>query len=99
MANDRQKPVGLPGRKHASLISLGLAVCGSIALAGWWFGSGNNPPSITTTPESGMTCDMGISAAKVVRSAPSTIGQPVAANTESAQQAVREAHVRKMMAD
>jgi formylglycine-generating enzyme required for sulfatase activity len=60
-------------------------VCASLALAGWLFSSGNHPPSVTTTPVSGMTCDMGISAAKAARSSPSIPVQPVGANTQTAQ--------------
>jgi len=71
-------------------ICLGLAVCASIAFAGWWFSSSNNRPSVTDTPVSGMTCDMGISAAKAARSAVPVTAQPVAANTQTAAQPVAD---------
>ncbi|HEU0068248.1 MAG TPA: hypothetical protein VFQ26_03170 [Nitrospiraceae bacterium] len=69
MANDLQKPVATTERTRVLLISLGLAVCRSIALHSLWFSFSNNPMPIVATLVSGMTCDMGISAAQAARSA------------------------------
>jgi sulfatase modifying factor 1 len=70
-----------------SLIRIGLPLCASIVLAAWWYSSGHTSPSVTTTPVSGMTCDMGISAAKASRGAAAVSAQPVAADIQTAQPA------------
>jgi len=85
MANVLQKPVAQTRSMRTPLMGLGSALCASLALAGWWFSSGNNPTSVSATPVSGMTCDMGISAAKAARNAPSITAEPVAENTQTAQ--------------
>jgi formylglycine-generating enzyme len=70
---------------RTSLIRLGLSLCASIVLGVWWYTSGSATQSVTTTPESGMTCDMGISAAKATRGAAPITAPPVAANTQAVQ--------------
>ena len=72
-------------RVRATAFGIGLVVCASIGLAAWWYTSGNTRPSVTTTPVSGMTCDMGISAAKAARDAAPITDQPVAANAQAVQ--------------
>ena len=72
---------------RTSLIGLGLPLCAGIVLAIWWYTFGNASPSVETTPVSGMTCDMGVSAAKAGRGAAAVTQQPVAADTQTAQQA------------
>ena len=72
---------------HTSLIRIGAPLCASIVLAIWWYSSGNASPSVETTPVSGMTCDMGISAAKAGRGAAAVKSQPTPAPSQSAQPA------------
>jgi len=72
---------------HTSLIRIGAPLCASIVLAIWWYSSGNASPSVETTPVSGMTCDMGISAAKAGRGAAAVTSQPTPAPSQSAQPA------------
>jgi hypothetical protein len=69
---------------RTAVLTLGLALCASIVLAAWWYSSGKTFSSVGTTPLSGMTCDMGISAARAVRDAAPITLQPVGANTQTA---------------
>src|SRR6185295_3181201 len=71
---------------RTSLIRIGLLLCASIVLAIWWYTSGNASPSVETTQESEMTCDMGISAAKAARGGTVSVTvQPAVTNSQTAQ--------------
>jgi len=79
------KPVAATTRTRTSVIGIGLALCAGIALALWWYTSGETSSSVTTTPVSSMTCDMGISAAKTGRGAVAVNAQPSLAPSQSVQ--------------
>ena len=85
MANIGQKPVFATTKTRTSPIWMWLSLCGSIVLAAWWYSSGNSHSSVTITPLSGMTCDMGISTAKAGRGGAAVRAQLIAANTPIAQ--------------
>jgi len=64
------------------IILLGSVLCAGLALTAWWYLSGKPTQAVTSTSASGMTCDMGVSAAKAARGAATP--QPVAANAQTA---------------
>jgi sulfatase modifying factor 1 len=76
-----KKPILPRTRTHTFLIGLGLLLCASIVLAAWWYISDNAGPSVATTPVSGMTCDMGVSAAKAGRAAAGVSTQPASSRS------------------
>src|SRR5258705_12613424 len=87
MASEIQQSVAATTKTPRSLIRIGLPLCASIVLAIWWYTSSHATPSVETTPVSGMTCDMGISAAKATRSAAPIPVQPLAAKSQAAKPA------------
>lgn len=62
MTRSKEPKTAEPGVSRAAVL-LGVAACTGIALAGWWYLSDRLRSSGAGSP-SGMTCDMGISAAK-----------------------------------
>ncbi|HSN04114.1 MAG TPA: hypothetical protein VLS44_03970, partial [Nitrospira sp.] len=80
----RQRPATKTPRTVVLILGSGLFA--GVALGAWWYSSGKTSPSVTPSPASGMTCDMGVSAAKAGRGsvAPVTV-QPVAATVQTAQ--------------
>lgn len=74
---------------RAVVIILGLVLCASIALGVWWYDSGMTSSSVAPSRLSGMTCDMGVSAARQGRPAGSEAGGDPARSGQST--AAREA--------
>src|SRR5215510_8503588 len=71
------------GRKSATPRlppAMGALVLGAIAIAGWWYWS-NDSSHLSQAP-SGMTCDMGISAAKTTRGAAVSVTASTARTTD-----------------
>jgi formylglycine-generating enzyme len=62
---------------RAVVIILGSMLCASIALFSSWYFFGKTSPSAPPLPVSGMTCDMGVSAAKAERGSAAVGAQPV----------------------
>ncbi|SPP66876.1 formylglycine-generating enzyme family protein [Nitrospira lenta] len=79
----------MPPLMHRAWVRGGaaLVVCVCAGLAGWWFVSGGTRPSAAPASTPGMTCDMGISAAKAGGGIAAGTAQPVVTNTRMVQPA------------
>ncbi len=61
------------GPSSPRVVAIGALLLSGIAVVGWWYWSNGSPPS--SQPSSGMTCDMGIAAAKASRASTPAGGQ------------------------
>jgi formylglycine-generating enzyme len=81
----RQRPAKYtPG---AFVIILGSMLCASIALGVWWYNSRMTSSSVTPSQLSGMTCDMGLSAAKAERGSATVGAQPISSQSNQSERA------------
>jgi len=77
----------------AAGIGLGLAVLSGAVLATWCYVSGGSQQPVAKARASGMTCDMGLSAAKAARGTASIAGRSIA-NTQTAQPVDDSSHAK-----
>ncbi|MGE3155016.1 MAG: formylglycine-generating enzyme family protein [Nitrospiraceae bacterium] len=72
-------------KSHGAVIILGVVLCAGLVLASSWYFFGKSAPTVSSLPASGMTCDMGVAAAKAGRGFTAVGAQPV--SSQSMQQA------------
>lgn len=72
-------------KSRGAVIILGVVLCAGLVLASSWYFFGKSAPTVSSLPASGMTCDMGVAAAKAGRGFTAVGAQPV--SSQSMQQA------------